>query len=68
MPVRQVLPVVRPVVPAQLEMGEVQDETIYQGKIPRPQVQQNQVVKPRVVEHHLMILVNRQQDADQIVD
>ena len=49
-------------------MGEVEDEIVYQGKVPRPQVQQNQVVEPRVVELYPMILVNRQQDADQIVD
>ncbi|XP_058741204.1 uncharacterized protein LOC131613563 [Vicia villosa] len=54
------------VVPTQSETDLVEEETIHQAQIPRPQ--QNQGVKLGIAGRQTMVLVGRQQNADQIVD
>ncbi|XP_050919432.1 uncharacterized protein LOC127136974 [Lathyrus oleraceus] len=65
-PARQMAQVVRPTVPVQMEIGAAEDEIVHEGQILRPQ--QNQGVESGVVGRNQMVLVNRHQDADQIVD
>ncbi|XP_050914599.1 uncharacterized protein LOC127129461 [Lathyrus oleraceus] len=65
-PARQMAQVVRQVVPVQMEIGAAEDEPVHEGQIIRPL--QNQGVESGVAGRNQMILVNRQQDADQIID
>ncbi|XP_050920204.1 uncharacterized protein LOC127137823 [Lathyrus oleraceus] len=58
--------VVRQTVPVQMEIGAAEDETVHEGQIIRPL--QNQGVESGVAGRNQMVLVNRHQDADQIVD
>ncbi|XP_050896814.1 uncharacterized protein LOC127103605 [Lathyrus oleraceus] len=62
---RQMAQVVRQTIPVQVEIQAVEDETFHEGQILRPQ--QNQGVKSGVAGRNQMVLVNRHQDADQIV-
>ncbi|XP_050895248.1 uncharacterized protein LOC127101856 [Lathyrus oleraceus] len=63
---RQMAQVVRQTVLVQIEIGAAEDETVHEGQILRPQ--QNQGVESGVAGRNQMVLVNRHQDADQIVD
>ncbi|XP_050890427.1 uncharacterized protein LOC127095840 [Lathyrus oleraceus] len=65
-PVRQMAQVVRQTVPVQMVIGAAEDETVHEGQILRPQ--QNQGVESGVAGRNQMVLVNRHQHADQIVD
>ncbi|XP_050918790.1 uncharacterized protein LOC127136249 [Lathyrus oleraceus] len=65
-PTLQMAQVVRKTIPDQVEIGTAEDETVHEGQIPRPQ--QNQGIESGVAGHNQMVLVNRHQDADQIVD
>ncbi|XP_050893866.1 uncharacterized protein LOC127100657 [Lathyrus oleraceus] len=65
-PTRQMAKVVRKTVPIQMEIGAAEDETVHEGQILRPQ--QNQGVESGVEGRNQMVLVNRHQDVDQIVD
>ncbi|XP_050895799.1 uncharacterized protein LOC127102475 [Lathyrus oleraceus] len=65
-PARQMTQVVRQTVPVQMEVGAAEDETIHEGQIIRPL--QNQGVESGVAGRNQMVLVNRHQDAYQIVD
>ncbi|XP_050877470.1 uncharacterized protein LOC127081237 [Lathyrus oleraceus] len=58
--------VLRQTIPVQVEIGAAEDETVHEGQILRPQ--QNQGVESGVAGRNQMVLVNRHQDADQIVD
>lgn len=58
--------VVRQTVLVQMEIGAAEDETVHEGQIIRPL--QNQGVESGVAGRNQMVLVNRHQDADQIVD
>ncbi|XP_050909779.1 uncharacterized protein LOC127123621 [Lathyrus oleraceus] len=63
---RQMVQVFRQVVPVQMEIGAAEDETVHEGQIIRPL--QNQGVESGVARRNQMVLVNRQQHADQIID
>ncbi|XP_050895190.1 uncharacterized protein LOC127101789 [Lathyrus oleraceus] len=63
---RQMAQVVRQTIPVQVEIGAAEDETVHEGQILKPQ--QNQGVESGVAGRNQMVLVNRHQDADQIVD
>ncbi|XP_050909402.1 uncharacterized protein LOC127123202 [Lathyrus oleraceus] len=65
-PARQMAQAVRQVVPVQMEIGAAEDERVHEGKIIRPL--QNQGVESGVAGRNQMVMVNRHQDADQIVD
>ncbi|XP_050875138.1 uncharacterized protein LOC127078750 [Lathyrus oleraceus] len=65
-PARQMAQVVRQNILVQVEIGAAEDETVHEGQILRPQ--QNQGVESGVAGRNQMVLVNRHQDADQIVD
>ncbi|XP_050888952.1 uncharacterized protein LOC127094133 [Lathyrus oleraceus] len=57
---------IRPIVPVQMEIGAAEEETVHEGQIIRPL--QNQGVESGVTGRNQMIMANRHQDADQIVD
>ncbi|XP_050875708.1 uncharacterized protein LOC127079357 [Lathyrus oleraceus] len=59
-------PMIRPTVPRQIEIGAAEEETVHEGQIIRPL--QHQGVESGVTGCNQMVMVNRYQDADQIVD
>ncbi|XP_050897866.1 uncharacterized protein LOC127104740 [Lathyrus oleraceus] len=59
-------PMIRPTVPVQIEIWAAGEETVHEGQIIGPL--QNQDVESGVAGRNQMIMVNRHQDADQIVD
>ena len=65
-PARQMTQVIRLTIPVQMEIGAAEEETVHEGKIIRPL--QNQGVESGVAGRNPMVMVNRHQDADQIVD
>ncbi|XP_050890253.1 uncharacterized protein LOC127095628 [Lathyrus oleraceus] len=65
-PARQMAQVVRQTILVQVEIRVTKDETVHEGQILRPQ--QNQGVESGVAGRNQMMLVNRHQDADQIID
>ncbi|XP_050894294.1 uncharacterized protein LOC127101025 [Lathyrus oleraceus] len=65
-PARQITRMIRPTVPVQIEIGAAEEETVHEGQIIRPL--QHQGVESGVAGRNQMVMVNRHQDADQIVD
>ncbi|XP_050915750.1 uncharacterized protein LOC127130832 [Lathyrus oleraceus] len=65
-PARQMTQMIRPIVPVQMEIWAAEEETVHEGQIIRPL--QNQGVESGVTGRNQVIMVNRHQDADQIVD
>ncbi|XP_050896617.1 uncharacterized protein LOC127103396 [Lathyrus oleraceus] len=65
-PARQITPMIRLTIPVQIEIEATEEETIHEGQIIRPL--QHQGVESGVVGRNQVVMVNRQQDADQIVD
>ncbi|XP_050919791.1 uncharacterized protein LOC127137365 [Lathyrus oleraceus] len=57
---------IRPTVPVQIEIGAVEEETAHEEKIIRPL--QHQGVESGIAGRNQMVMVNRHQDADHIVD